>query len=161
MPATKYIIPYTVPMLSFSHTLISLPFAYYLDSPLLIFLAAFVFHFFADTLLHWNFFPEQSKRFFFPLVALEILAGLIAAWLLVGTDILTLPVLAAIAGGNAPDVIHQSWELLTRAQRKKYFSWALPGFIFHDKLQNETLNIRKGALSQVALILLAILLLKI
>lgn len=148
-------------MLSFSHTLVSLPFAYYLDSPLLIFLAAFVFHFFADTLLHWNFFPEQSRQFFFPFVALEVLAGIVASWLLVGTDILTLPVLAAIAGGNAPDIIHQSWELLRPARRKKYFSWALPAFIFHDKLQNETLNFRKGMVSQVVLILVAILLLKI
>ena len=148
-------------MLSFSHTLISLPFAYYLDSPVIIFLAAFVFHFFADTLLHWNFFPEQSKRFFLPLVTLEILSGIVVTWLLIGADILTLPVLAAIAGGNAPDVIHQSWELLKPAVRKKYFSWAQPAFIFHDKLQNETLNFRKGVVSQIALILVAILLLKI
>src|SRR5687768_14771650 len=117
-------------MLSLSHTLISLPFAYYLDNPILIFIAAFIFHLFADTLLHWNLFPAQSKKFFYPLVAVEILAGLLLTWLLVGEDILTLPVLAAVAGGNAPDVIHQLWFLLTPEQHRRYFGWAIPAFRF-------------------------------
>lgn len=143
-------------MLSFTHTLISLPFAYYFDSPLLIFIAAFVFHLVADTFLHWNLFPEQSKQFFYPLVAVEITLGLVIATLLVGRDIATLPVMAAIAGGNAPDIIHQLWFLLSVPQRRKYFSWAQPAFDFHDNLQHETAHVARGLVSQVIFIALAI-----
>lgn len=142
-------------MLSLAHTLISLPFAYYLENPFLIFIAAFVFHLFADTLLHWNLFPEQSKQLFYPLVAVEVLGGIVATWLLVGSDILTMPVLVAIAGGNAPDVIHQFWDFLTPKQRQRYFAWIMPAFKFHSDLQSETLSFSKGVVSQVILVAIA------
>lgn len=145
-------------MLSFTHTIVSLPFAYWFDSPLFVFAAAFVFHLVADTLLHWNLFPEQSKKFFYPLVALEIIGGVVAAMAVVGQDILTINVLAAIAGGNAPDVIHQLYFLLSPAQRKKYFTWAQPAFDFHNNIQSETPFFFKGMISQVILIGLTLLL---
>ncbi len=151
---------YTFKMLSLSHTLISLPFAYYLDNPILIFAATFIFHLFADTLLHWNLFPAQSKQFFYPLVAVEVLGGLLLTWLLVGEDLLAVPVLAAIAGGNAPDVLHQLWDFLSLKQKKHWFSWAMPAFRFHDHLQLETARIGKGMVSQVILIVLVITLLQ-
>lgn len=150
---------HSILMLSFTHTIISLPLAYYFENPLLIFVAAVVVHLLADTFLHWNLFPEQSKRWFYPLVALEVAGGLAGTWLLVGDDLLTRPVFVAIAGGNAPDVVHQLWELLTPRQRKKYFAWARPLFTFHSSLQAETFRIGRGLISQIIFIAVAIFLL--
>ncbi|MBI3273953.1 MAG: hypothetical protein HYZ69_02310 [Candidatus Colwellbacteria bacterium] len=143
-------------MLSFTHTLISLPFAVYLNNPVLIFLAAFVFHFFADTLLHWNIYPPQFKRYPFVLVAIEIGAGLIAAWLLTGEQFFTIPMWAAIIGGNLPDVIQGLWDFTPKKYQDKQLGWLKPVFVWHDKLQLETPSVAWGLLSQIILIAIAV-----
>ncbi len=142
-------------MLAISHTLISLPFGLYLENPLLIFITAFIFHLFADTFLHWNIYPEQFKRYPYGLVALDVLGGLFMSRLLVGEAVFTLPVLLAIAGGNAPDVIQALWDMIPPKTRNSYFAWAMPFFHFHDHLQLETTHVGRGLVWQIVFVLLA------
>lgn len=143
-------------MLSFSHTLISLPFGLYLKNPLLIFLAAFLFHFFCDSLLHWNIFPFRFKSYPYHLVFLDVTSGLLAAWLLLPDQFLTLPVLAAIWGGNLPDILHGLWDLLGIIKRRHYLNFLRPFFIFHHRLQHETTSVPHGLISQIILIAIAL-----
>ncbi|MEK7498984.1 MAG: hypothetical protein AAB649_00065, partial [Patescibacteria group bacterium] len=88
-------------MLSFSHTLISLPFGLTLTNPLLIFIAAFLMHLISDMFLHWNIYPHHYKSYPFFRVGVDVLSGLVFSYLLLSNALFTLPVLAAIAGGNA------------------------------------------------------------
>ena len=143
-------------MLSFTHTLTSLPLAYLMSSPLLIFAAAFVWHLLCDSLLHWNVYAEDYKRYPWFLVMSDVAGGLLFAWLATGDDILTLPVLAAIAGGNAPDVAHTVWDALPRAIRSKFSAWATPWFQFHNNLQLEAKSWHHGWQWQAFLITVAI-----
>jgi hypothetical protein len=143
-------------MLAITHTLISLPFAVYLHNPILIFLAAFAWHLFADTLLHWNFYPEVFKKYFFPAAIGDALVSLVIAYLVLGNDLFTIPYLAAIAGGNMPDVLHSFWEMMGAKRQEQYFSWAKPWFHFHDSLQLETPSIVRGLIAQVILIAVAL-----
>lgn len=147
-------------MLSAAHTLISLPFAVYLNNPFLIFLAAWILHLFADTLLHWNIFPYKFSRYPYALVALDIIVGVTVAWFLLPETFLTLSVWAAIAGGNGPDVLHGFWDMLDKKTKNQYFYWAKPWFRFHDNLQFETNHIGHGLVSQAVAIALAIYLIK-
>ena len=146
-------------MLSAAHTIISLPLGIYLNNPIIIFIFAFLLHFVADALLHWNIYPQDYPRFPYVLVALDILGGLILAYLIVGKSILTLPLLAAIAGGNMPDILHSLW-LIAGGERhpEKWPRWVNASFAFHHKIQRETHNIVRGLISQIILALLAILL---
>jgi len=148
-------------MLSFAHTLISLPLAVYFDSPLIIFAAAAVFLLFCDTRLHWNIYPDETSKFPTLAVATDVLGGLVAATALMGPAIVSVPVLAAIAGGNAPDILHTSWELLPRAWRRRAPRWLQRAFVLHDGLQEETHNVAAGLVWQVFFIAFAILLLVI
>jgi hypothetical protein len=143
-------------MLSLSHTLISLPFAFYFKNPILIFTAAFVFHFFCDTLLHWNIYPDNFKKYPAALVAADIIGGLLITYFLIGNQLFTIPVLAAIAGGNAPDVMEGLWSFTPKKIKDNYFTWAKPFFSWHNKLQWETDNFWQGIISQAILISLAI-----
>ncbi len=143
-------------MLSLSHTLISLPFGIYLHNPFLIFVAAFVFHLFTDTLLHWNIYPWKFKKYPYAWVGLDIIGGLFIAWAVTGDQFFTLPVLAAIIGGNAPDVMQGLWDLIPKTQQDRFLFSLKPFFIWHDKLQLETPSAPLGLLSQVILICLAI-----
>lgn len=140
-------------MLSFTHTLISLPFGYYFEHPLLAFIAAFVFHLFADTLLHWNLYHHHRPFFLF--VAIDVTSGLIAAAAITGSSLYTPTVLAAILGGNMPDIIHTLWDLAGARTRHPLLAWAKPFFTFHQRLQWETLSISKGLASQIILIVLS------
>lgn len=144
-------------MLSVAHTLASLPFGIYLDQPLLIFIAAFIWHLFCDTLPHWNIYPDQFAKYPYHLVAVDVLGGLIIAWLLLGDRALTIPILAAIAGGNAPDIIHGLWDFVP-ATVKQHLSWLQPWFHWHDRLQVETNHIPAGLVSQIAVVVLALVL---
>lgn len=135
-------------MLSLAHTIISLPVGVYLQNPWLIFIAAFVLHLLMDTFKHWNIYPWQFKKYPYALVALDITAGLAAAWFLLNDQTLTLPILAAIAGGNAPDVLHGVWEFTAQKTKNSYFSRAKPFFIFHDRIQRETTHIGTGLIWQ-------------
>ena len=144
-------------MLSFAHTIISLPLGIHINNPIIIFLSAFVLHLFCDTFLHWNIYPAYFKKYPIFLVILDMTIGLFIAYLITGTAILTLPILTAIIGGNAPDAIQQIWELSPR-NLKKMVSIANPFFKFHDKIQYETLNESKGLISQFSLVVFAIIL---
>jgi hypothetical protein len=143
-------------MLSAAHTLISLPFTIFLTNPVIIFLAAAVWHIFCDTLLHWNIYPKQFHRYPLALVALDISAGLTIAWGLTGANFSSLPVLAAIAGGNLPDVLHGLWDILAPTQRKswpRYIRWC---FAFHERTQLETNNVATGLVFQATLTVLSL-----
>lgn len=142
-------------MLSLTHTLISLPFGVYLDNPLAIFLAAFVLHLLADTLLHWNIYPEAARRTFYPLAALDVIGGLVVAWLVMDASFFTAPILLAILAGNLPDILQGLWDLLPRQGRKSLRALK-PFFSFHDKLQLETKSISKGIVWQAILIVVAV-----
>lgn len=145
-------------MLSLAHTLISLPLAVYFENPLLIFVAAVVFHLLCDSILHWNIYPEDFKRYPYALVGLDVVSGVFVAWLIVGSEIATIPVLAAIAGGNTPDVLHALWEMLAEKQRKRWPAAVRAWFDVHNKMQLETTNVVAGLLPQVGLAVLAVLL---
>lgn len=142
-------------MLSLTHTLISLPFGVYLNNPLAIFAAAFVFHLLADTLLHWNIYPEQTGRFFYPLAALDVVGGLIVAWLVMGNQFVSAPILLAILAGNLPDILQGLWDL-TGPKMQRALRWLKPAFDFHDRLQLETISMLKGVVWQAILIVIAV-----
>jgi hypothetical protein len=144
-------------MLSFTHTIISLPLGVHLSNPLIIFLLAIALHLIADMFLHWNIYPQLYKRFPYGRVAFDVLGGLAVAFLLVGNDIITLPILAAIAGGNAPDAAHSLW-LIADGERhpEKWPRWVNAIFGFHHNIQRETPSITKGLISQIIAIALAL-----
>lgn len=144
-------------MLSLTHTIVSLPFGVYLQNPALIFAAAFLFHLLTDSLLHWNIYPRLYPRFPYRLVALDVIGGLGIAWLLLGDQVITPKVMAAIAGGNAPDVLHSLyWLTSPNKPLARPLAWLKPFFSFHHKIQRETDNIILGLASQIALIALTI-----
>lgn len=144
-------------MLALTHTLISLPFGLYFQSPLLAFIAAFLWHLFADSLLHWNIYPQNYKRYPYELVALDVITGLGISYLVVGPATFFLwPMLAAIAGGNMPDILHTLRELTPPDKRDRYFSWGNLFFRFHHAVQKETPSVLRGLISQIVLIAIAL-----
>jgi hypothetical protein len=143
-------------MLSFAHTLISLPLGLYLENPFIIFIAAFTLHLASDVPLHWNIYPQNYKRYPYELVALDIIGGFVAVWLLIGEETFHLPVIAAIAGGNMPDIMHTLWDNASMTERKTRLKIFEPFFIFHEKIQRETPSPLKGLISQVILVVLAL-----
>lgn len=143
-------------MMSLAHTLISLPFGVFLENPIIIFVAAFLFHLFSDTLLHWNFYEHHKP--FYPLVAFDVTAGLLLAYIIMGDQVITIPILAAIAGGNAPDIVHSLWDMAGKTRQKKLPKAIQRFFIFHNKLQHETPYVLRGLLSQIILIVAAVML---
>lgn len=144
-------------MLSLAHTLISLPFGVYLNSPIAIFASAFIFHLLADTLLHWNVYPEQTGRMFYPLAALDVIGGVVVAWLILQGTFFTAPILLAVLAGNLPDILQGLWDLLPKHSQRT-LRFLKPAFTFHDKLQLETTRIGKGLIWQAVLVVLAVLL---
>jgi|SRR3989344_3858151 len=143
-------------MLSLTHTIISLPFGAYMDNPWLILAATTVFHFFADTILHWNIYPAKFKSYPYALVGLDIASGVVAAWLLTGSQFLTIPIWAAIIGGNLPDILQALWDFLDKRIKDTYLPAMKPIFTWHDRLQLETASPAIGLLSQGILIATAI-----
>ena len=144
-------------MLSLTHTIVSLPFGVYLQNPALIFTTAFLFHLLTDSLLHWNIYPKQYPHFPYKLVTLDVISGLIAAWLLLGNNIFTPAIVAAITGGNAPDVLHSLWLLRSKTNPPPlWLTWVKPFFTFHHKIQRETDNVIRGLVFQIILAALAL-----
>lgn len=143
-------------MLSLVHTLVSLPFGVHLNNPALAFVLAAVVHLLADSLLHWNVYVDELDKYPTTLVAGDVILGLLLAWGLLGDQILTITVLAAIAGGNFPDAIHSMWDLLSKPTRHKYIPWLNPFFKFHKKMQWETHHAVLGFIPQAALVTLAL-----
>lgn len=137
-------------MLAVTHTLTSAAIGATVESAPVAFALAFLFHLFADTLLHWNIYLERY-RWPYVWVMIDVVAGLVIAYLLVPERFFTASVLAAMVGGNFPDVVAGLLELCQR--RKGLF------FRFHEGLQNETLSPGKGLVWQALLVMLATLLL--
>jgi len=106
-------------------------------------------HVLCDHLLHWNIYPHKMRRYPFELVALDVVGGLGAAYLIAGNAIFTLPVLAAIAGGNMPDILHAFWGFLPERIQKKSPALIRAAFAFHIHVQRETDSIPKGLVSQI------------
>lgn len=145
-------------MLSAAHTIISLPFGLLFTNPLMAFGGALLMHLFSDTLLHWNIYPHQYKKYPVFLVSIDILSGLIASYAILNTTALSIPVLAAIAGGNAPDVAHALWSFTSSTTKKHAPMWMRSVFQFHEDIQRETQSPLAGGLSQVILCSIAIVL---
>lgn len=143
-------------MLSVTHSLVSLPLALYLQHPVTIFLAAVVLHFLADTILHWNIFYDEYKRYPYAAVGFDVATGGIAAYLLVGTSLPPIAALAAVIGGNAPDILDGIWSFIQSTRYRWLLAWLQPYFTFHDRLQHETYNKRVGLVTQVGLVALAV-----
>jgi len=146
-------------MLAFAHTIISLPFGVYLNNPLLILGSTFLMHLFCDTLLHWNIYPTNFKRFPFYLVAIDLFGGFGIAWFLTGSQFLTYPILLAILGGNLPDIIQGTWEVFLSDKQRQQLHRFRHFFVFHDHLQYETASISKGLILQITLVIIAIIIL--
>ena len=146
-------------MLSLSHTVISLPFALiFTNNPLLVFIAAFITHLILDMILHWNIYPHHYKNYPFFLVGLDVLSGLLVSYLLLHNTLFTLPVLAAIAGGNMPDILHAFWSFMGKKKQKRTPRFVQAAFQFHEDIQWETESPLLGGLSQVIIGGIAILL---
>lgn len=145
-------------MLSAAHTIISLPLGLLLNNPIAIFAAAFCMHILCDMILHWNVYPQHYKKYPYIQVASDITSGLVLAYLILDDTLFTLPVLAAIMGGNAPDVLHGLWSFLSDSAKKKMPAWVHKWFFIHEKVQWETKSPLLGGLSQVLIGGLAIML---
>ncbi len=146
-------------MLSTTHTLTSLPFAFLFDNPILIFISTIIWHFTADTIYHWNFDPADYASFPYLQVALDVSLGPAIALLLLGSQFFTWPILLAILGGNLPDIIHSLWHLSSERIKAK-LTWLKPFINFHNQIQWETKNVFLGLIPQslcitIALIFLA------
>lgn len=144
-------------MLAVTHTITSAAIGAHVDSAPWAFGLAFVFHLFADTLLHWNIYLERH-RWPYAWIALDVAGGVALAYWLTGDQFFSAPVLAAIVGGNLPDVWASSIEL----KRKLWLPAGTPRngpfFAFHAGLQNETVNPVKGLAWQAVLVVGAVLL---
>lgn len=140
-------------MLAVTHTLASAAVGAQVDHPVFAFALAFLLHLFADTILHWNIYVEQH-RWPYVWVALDLLGGFFLAYLLAGERLVTAPIIAAIVGGNLPDITAGTLTLLKRR------TTADPFHRFHEGLQNETTNPSKGLVWQVVFALFAVILLR-
>jgi len=134
-------------MLALSHTIVSATIGDKITNPAVSFSIAFVLHFLCDSLLHWNFYPHKHKPIaFFALV--DVLAGLIIAYFLLGPTFWQLSVIFAIVGGLLPDVI---------AFGAYFLKIRIPYFTkFHDSIQRETEIVWKGMISQVIVIIISL-----
>jgi hypothetical protein len=142
-------------MLSFTHTLVSLPLGFYFSQPAVALSLAFLLHLWLDSLLHWNIYPQNFKRYPYGLVALDVTAGLLVAWLVTGERFLTPSLLAAIIGGNLPDILHGFWTLAPPTSRRRWPQLAHSFFYLHEHLQKETPRPLTGLISQVIVITLS------
>lgn len=139
-------------MLSATHTIISLPIGLLIENPLLSLLTALAAHFAADQLLHWNIYPNDYPRFPYGLVAVDVLGGLAAAALLQSASLADISVLAAILGGNLPDILHALWMITGGEQHPERWPKAVQAFFaFHHRVQRETRDIARGLVWQFVL----------
>ncbi len=138
-------------MLSVTHTLVSLPIGAAVQQPVLSFLLALLLHLFADTLLHWNIYLHRHRRPYL-WAAVDVAAALGIAWLLVPDRFLTAPMVAAIIGGNAPDLWQNSVPIVQRVLPvPRWLGKENPLLRFHSSIQDETDTWWKGVAWQVVL----------
>lgn len=147
-------------MLAITHTVTSAAIGASVSSVPFAFVLAFLFHLFADTLLHWNIYIDQHRWPYF-WVALDVLGGLAVVYWLTPERFFSPPMLAAVIGGNAPDVWCGCIELLRKIRNKRiavpmpYAPNPKPGgafYRFHEGLQNETASPWRGLAMQVVLV---------
>lgn len=143
-------------MLATTHVITSIPLGIHFSNPLVIFFTSCALHFVLDSLLHWNIYPQKFKRYPYGLVGLDIASGIVVGWFAIGNQLFTLPILIAITGGLAPDILHGLWFIAKPRTRNKYLKWMDPFFKFHDKVQKETHNIAKGIIWQIIVISVAL-----
>lgn len=136
-------------MLSAFHTIISLPFGLAFANPLVIFIGAFLMHLVSDMFLHWNIYPHHYKHYPFFLIGIDVLSGICISYIFLQQELFTLPVLAAVAGGNTPDILHAFWTLAGKQRQKHTPRFVQEVFRFHETIQRETESPLIGGLSQV------------
>lgn len=137
-------------VLAITHTMTSAAIGASVSSVPFAFALAFLFHLFADTLLHWNIYVDTHRWPYF-WVAVDVFGGLLAAYWLTPEQFFTAPILAAVLGGNLPDIAAGISDLLKRP--KGVF------LRFHEGLQNETLSPARGLAWQIVLLTVALVLL--
>ncbi|MDA1168996.1 MAG: hypothetical protein O3A36_01505 [bacterium] len=145
-------------MLSFSHTIISLPFGFAFTNVFVIFLGAFLMHLVSDMFLHWNIYPHHFKRYPFFLVSLDVVSGLVASYIILDNSLFAIPILVAIAGGNAPDILHAAWSFMGKNRQKRSPKSIQAIFHFHEIIQRETPSPLVGGLWQIVFCSIAIIL---
>ena len=94
-------------------------------------------------------------------VAFDVVSGLGAAYLIAGNTVFSLSILAAIAGGNMPDILHAFWSMTKERQKNRFPKYIHTYFNFHEAMQRETDSVPKGLVSQILLGGLAILITRI
>ena len=134
-------------MLAVTHIITSAAIGAQVSSTPFAFSLAFLFHLFLDTLLHWNIYIDKHRWPYF-WVVVDVLGGLLATYWLTSEQFFSTPMLAAVLGGNLPDITAGISDLLKRSKG---------GFLrFHEGIQNETSSPWKGLRWQVALVALSV-----
>lgn len=101
------------------------------------------------------------KSYPYTWVALDVVSGLGAAYLIAGNAVFSLSILAAILGGNMPDVLHAYWSMISERQKQQAPKFIHAYFDFHEAIQRETDSAPKGIVSQILTGGLAILITRI
>lgn len=134
-------------VLAVTHTLASAAIGTAVPNAPAAFGIAFVVHLLSDALLHWNIYPGKHR----PLVlwvVLDVLGGLFLVYWLAPERFFTAPVLAAILGGNLPDIHAGVWTVLNLPKDR---------FLrFHSRIQRETEHPARGLVWQGVLIALSL-----
>lgn len=149
-------------MLSVTHTITSAALGAQMGSPISAFGAALLLHFLLDSLRHWNIYLDRHRWPYF-WTALDVTGGLFFTFLLIPNRFLDPPVLAAIIGGNLPDIDHgllDLWNTL-RVRRGRTPRVSALRRRFHHAIQFETLRPVEGLAWQVLLIVGSVLLLRV
>jgi len=150
-------------MLSTTHTIMSVAIGAQMERAPLAFLTAFLLHLLADTLLHWNIYTDRHRWPYF-WAMLDVCGGIVAAYWIAPDRFFTAPMLAAVVGGNLPDlwangvdVLRRLRAGLARAQAARRPASSLRRLHqslldVHDALQYETMSPTRGLAWQVLLI---------
>lgn len=126
-----------------------------MQRPWLAFGAAFLFHFLADTFLHWNIYTDRH-RWAYAWAAADVAGGLLLAYGLMPDRFFSAPVLAAMLGGNLPDIFNGVRDLRQKLRDVKppvSKGWF---FRFHEAVQLETLRPARGLAWQVVFAAVAV-----
>lgn len=151
-------------VLAITHTMTSAAIGMHVQSVPFAFALAFLFHLFADTLLHWNIYLDKHRWPYF-WVAMDVLGGLLAAYWLTPEQFFTGPMLAAVLGGNLPDLWAGGLDLRQKLRAKGRSGQSAPAmakdafYRFHEGIQNETLSPARGLAWQIVLLTVALVLL--
>lgn len=145
-------------MLAVTHTVTSAAIGAHVQSVPFAFGIALVFHLLADTLLHWNIYTDRH-RWAYGWIVVDVLGGLLLTYWLIPERFATAPVLAAILGGNLPDIWHGGLDVLQHIAPRHARMLRRFFIPFHEKLQHETLSPVRGLAWQAVLLIFALVLL--